>query len=85
MIPEMALSELKGGIETQTVSEELQVIQAELNSQADHLDEWREEMVQIIMTPLVDQDGDAKGDEFEESVNQQSKGLHSLILFPILY
>ncbi|KAF8468979.1 SNF2 family N-terminal domain-containing protein [Kalaharituber pfeilii] len=70
----MTILELRGGIETQTILEELQSIQDELNVQANHLDGWREQLIQILITPLVDQNEDAKGDEFEESVNKQAEG-----------
>lgn len=81
-IPELSLPEVRGSIETRTVSGELQSILEELNVQANHLDEWREIMIQILISPLVDQDEDATGEEFGESINKQSEGkicLQSLI------
>ena len=65
---------MQGGIEIHTISENLQSILDELNVQANHLDEWREIMVQILISPLVDQDEDATGEEYEESINKQSEG-----------
>lgn len=65
---------MQGGIETRTIIEEFETILEELNVQANHLDEWREIMVQILISPLVDQDECATGEEFEESVNKQSEG-----------
>lgn len=74
-ISEIEFPETRGGIETQTISDELQNIQEQLNTQANRLDEFREAMIQILISPLVDQDDDATGEEFEQSVNKQSEGL----------
>ena len=87
-IPELALPDVQGSIETRTISMELQSILEELNVQANHLDEWREIMIQILISPLVDQDEDATGEEFEESVNKQSEGKsypQTLIVYGVIH
>ncbi|KAK6511367.1 hypothetical protein TWF481_000285 [Arthrobotrys musiformis] len=75
-IPEIEIKEQKGGIESNTVMDDIQALAEKLNSQADVLDEWREKLIQLLQLPLTDQSEttDLGGDEFQESTEQQDEG-----------
>lgn len=73
----------KPGIETNDIYERLAVLFAKLNENACLIDDWREEMVHLILKPLVDEDQDdneATGEEFAESANVQDVMLAYLIV-----
>ncbi|KAF4629349.1 hypothetical protein G7Y89_g8800 [Cudoniella acicularis] len=63
------------GIESRTIGEKLDVLAAALNMQANQLDEWREETIQSLLKPLVDEDDgiETTGDEYEESTRTQDE------------
>ncbi|KAK6510889.1 hypothetical protein TWF506_009980 [Arthrobotrys conoides] len=73
-IPEISIEEPKGGIESTTVMDEILALVEKLNSQADLLDEWRENLIQLLQLPLTDQEDTQDGDEFQESTEQQDMG-----------
>lgn len=72
-IPEIALPELTGGIEVQTQHENFTILGDQLNEQANLLDDWREELVALLTKPLLDEEEDVEGNEFEESVRQSDE------------
>lgn len=57
------------GIDGREIAERLVVSAGELNDQADQLDEWREHVIQLLLKPLVDEEGELEltGEEYEES------------------
>lgn len=59
----------KRGIESRAVVEDLEIIAAGLNEQADQLDDWREHVIQLLLKALVDEDDEVEitGDEYEDS------------------
>ncbi|PHH84246.1 hypothetical protein CDD83_2251 [Cordyceps sp. RAO-2017] len=71
-IPELAVK-AERGIESGRVVDDLEVLYGELNEQANTLDEWREEVVQLLLRPLVDEDDDLEttGEELADSVKFQ--------------
>ncbi|GAB0136818.1 DNA helicase rad5 [Epichloe bromicola] len=56
-IPELVIKPQKG-IESGRIVDNLEVLYGELNEQANVVDEWREEIVQLLLRPLVDEDED---------------------------
>ncbi|KAJ6438662.1 Elongation factor Tu [Purpureocillium lavendulum] len=71
-IPELLIKSEKG-IESARVVENLEVLYGELNNQANVLDEWREEVVQLLLRPLVDEEDDVEttGEELADSAKFQ--------------
>ncbi|KAI1312835.1 SNF2 family N-terminal domain-containing protein [Xylaria venustula] len=67
-IPEIITSDLHG-IESGRIADDLKVLGASLNDQADIIDVWRENIIQLLLKPLVDAEDDAEitGEEYEES------------------
>lgn len=59
----------KPGIESRAIVEDLENLAGELNVQADRLDDWREHVIQLLLTPLIDEedDTDLTGEEYEDS------------------
>lgn len=67
-IPEYEAPSPKG-IESRSIAENLVILAAELNDQADQLDEWREHVIQLLLKPLVDEEAESEltGEEYEDS------------------
>ena len=63
------------GIETASISYNLEELYGALNTQANLLDELREKLIEIVTRPLVDNDDEleTKGDEFEDSTKVQEE------------
>ncbi|KAI0123117.1 SNF2 family domain-containing protein [Xylariales sp. AK1849] len=61
------------GLESRRVLENLEQLGAILDDQANLIDEWRECVIQLLLRPLVDQEGEAEitGDEYEDSTKIQ--------------
>ncbi|KAI1342240.1 SNF2 family N-terminal domain-containing protein [Xylariaceae sp. FL0016] len=61
------------GLESRRVAEKLESFAANLNEQVIVLDEWREIIIQLLLRPLVDGEGEAEvtGDEYEDSTKVQ--------------
>ncbi|KAG6357039.1 hypothetical protein INS49_014915 [Diaporthe citri] len=59
----------KRGIESRAAVEDLELLAASLNEQADQLDDWREHVIQLLLKALVDEDDEVEitGDEYEDS------------------
>lgn len=54
-IPEFSNSQ-PGGLESRRIVEQLEGLAIALDAQANTLDEWREETIQFLLRPLVDED-----------------------------
>ncbi|KAI1498559.1 SNF2 family N-terminal domain-containing protein [Biscogniauxia marginata] len=73
-IPEIKSSTLRG-LESRSILEKLELLSASLDDQANLLDEWRESVIQLLLRPLVDEEGEAEitGDEYEDSTKIQDE------------
>ncbi|GKT99342.1 rad8 protein and rdh54p [Fusarium langsethiae] len=73
-IPDLTVSEERG-IESGRILDDLEALYGELNDQANLIDEWREHIVGLLLTPLVDEEGDAEttGEEYGESAKIQDE------------
>lgn len=71
-MPELFTSPQKG-IETGRIVDNLEVLYGELNAQANVIDDWREEVVQLLLRPLVDEEDDVEttGEELGDSAKFQ--------------
>jgi E3 ubiquitin-protein ligase SHPRH len=72
-VPEGLPSERTGGIESRKLLENFETLAGALNVQANQLDDWRENVVQLLLRPLVDEDEgmEVQGDEYETSTKEQ--------------
>ncbi|TPX15186.1 uncharacterized protein E0L32_004744 [Thyridium curvatum] len=72
VIPELQISS-RHGIETGRIVETIEALNGALNEQANILDEWREEVVQLLLKDLVDEDDDVEitGEEYVDSTKVQ--------------
>ncbi|KAK8017659.1 SNF2 family N-terminal domain-containing protein [Apiospora rasikravindrae] len=61
------------GLESRRVLENLEELGGVLDEQANLIDDWREQVIQILVRPLVDEDGEAEitGEEYEDSTKIQ--------------
>lgn len=68
VIPEYTTVD-RHGIESRDIVEGLEHIAAELNIQANRLDDWREHVIQLLLKPLVDEENEVEitGEEYEDS------------------
>jgi E3 ubiquitin-protein ligase SHPRH len=67
--------EQSGGIESQTILNNIATLADALNNQVMLFDEWREILIGLSLEPLVDDDSEEiKGDELEVSVEKQEEG-----------
>ncbi|RYP52843.1 hypothetical protein DL768_002092 [Monosporascus sp. mg162] len=73
-IPEIESSPLHG-IESREALRSLELLGSVLNEQANLIDEWRENVIQILLRPLVDEEGEAEvtGEEYEDSTKIQDE------------
>ncbi|GAP89165.1 putative rad8 protein and Rdh54p [Rosellinia necatrix] len=71
-IPEIITADMHG-IESVQITEALENLSFSLNKQANIIDEWREYVIQLLLTPPVDAEGDEEvtGEEYEESAKVQ--------------
>jgi E3 ubiquitin-protein ligase SHPRH len=72
VIPELAAISEKG-IESNRIVDNLEVLYGELNDQANVIDGWREEVIQLLLKPLVDEEDDVEttGEELGDSAKFQ--------------
>ncbi|KAF2842958.1 hypothetical protein M501DRAFT_1012340 [Patellaria atrata CBS 101060] len=72
---EIALIEDRGGIENRKVLEKMDTLSEILNKQAIRISQWRSKVLQILLSPLVDEDEgkDTTGDEYEDSTKMQDE------------
>ncbi|KAI1261241.1 SNF2 family N-terminal domain-containing protein [Xylariaceae sp. FL1019] len=61
------------GLESMSLIEDLQIVSACLNENANLIDEWREHVIQLLLKPLVDGEDDAEltGEEYDDSTKVQ--------------
>ncbi|CZR57904.1 related to S.pombe rad8 protein and Rdh54p [Phialocephala subalpina] len=73
-IPEFSSSQ-PGGLESRRIVEQLEDLAIALDAQANTLDEWREQTIQFLLRPLVDEDEglEITGDEYEDSTKLQDE------------
>lgn len=72
-IPEFTW-DLKAGIESTRVLQKFEEVGSLLNDQANLVDEWREQVIQLLLRPLVDQEEDEiTGEEYEQSTKIQDE------------
>ncbi|OAA71573.1 SNF2-related protein [Cordyceps fumosorosea ARSEF 2679] len=71
-VPELVAETVKG-IESGRVVDRLEVLYEELNEQANIMDEWREQVVQLLLRPLLDEEDDIEftGEELVDSAKFQ--------------
>lgn len=69
----MDLTSTKGGIESRPHLDNIYELTCALNQQVITLDKWREELVQLLVKPMMDEDNtkQSQGNEFEVSVMEQ--------------
>jgi len=74
-IPEFPSNPPKGGLESRRIMEQLDALATALDTQANKLDEWREQTVQFLLRSLVDEDEGVEitGDEYEDSMKTQEE------------
>jgi E3 ubiquitin-protein ligase SHPRH len=74
-IPEFPTNPPKGGLESRRIMEQLDALATLLDAQANQLDQWREQTIQFLLRPLVDEDEgvEVTGDEYEESTKTQDE------------
>lgn len=75
VVPEIQISGQIGGLESKSIRPKLASLGAALNEQANTLDEWREEVAQLLMRSLIDEEEgmDVNGDEYEASAVGQDQ------------
>ncbi|MCJ1443122.1 MAG: hypothetical protein MMC23_003619 [Stictis urceolatum] len=62
------------GIESRKVTEKVDNLIAIMDMQAGKIDEWREELIKLLLVPLIDQEeSELQGDEYETSTKQQDE------------
>ena len=73
-VPNFKAVSLPGGIESRNVLEKLDDLCDLMNRQAELVDEWRKQMIELLVLPLVDQEEtELQGDEYEKSTKQQDE------------
>ncbi|MBE3045292.1 hypothetical protein IMZ48_22615 [Candidatus Bathyarchaeota archaeon] len=74
-IPELEVPKREVGLESRNLLEQLEELYDVLNEQANQIDVWREEAIEVLLQPLVDDDQGAErtGEEFLESTQMQEK------------
>ncbi|KAK6529100.1 hypothetical protein TWF694_004317 [Orbilia ellipsospora] len=85
-IPDFDVKSQKGGIESSSVVEDIQILAEKLNEQAEVLDEWREKLIQLLQLPLIDQEerDDLEGDELQQSAEAQDEGFLYVALLRVV-
>ncbi|KAI5924324.1 SNF2 family N-terminal domain-containing protein [Camillea tinctor] len=63
------------GLQSKATVERLDILTGYLDEQANLFDEWREEVIQLLLQPLVDEEAEADitGDEYEDSTKIQDE------------
>lgn len=69
----LGLTEIRGGIENVRIASKAEDLADILDAQAELINKWRLKVVELLLKPLVDEDGseETTGDEYEESTKQQ--------------
>lgn len=74
-IPEIEISGQSDIEECRIVLKKIRALGESLNVQANQLGRWRERIIELLLLPLVDEEGvlDVIGDEYDISIKQQNK------------
>ncbi|TGO16336.1 hypothetical protein BTUL_0029g00260 [Botrytis tulipae] len=75
-LPQFVPSTLRGGPESRRIMEEFEKLGTSLDRQAHQINEWRNHLIQILLSPLVDNDDEdiaISGDEYENSIKVQEE------------
>jgi E3 ubiquitin-protein ligase SHPRH len=74
-MPEIPVLDDLGGIESRKSLEKVDAISDILDRQAARIREWRSKIVELLLKPLVDEEGDQEktGDEYEDSTKLQDE------------
>ncbi len=74
-IPEFPSDPGRGGLESRRIMEQLDSLATALDAQANILDELREQTIQFLLRPLVEEDEgmEITGDEYEDSTKTQDE------------
>ncbi|KAH7318727.1 putative SNF2 family helicase/ATPase [Stachybotrys elegans] len=74
VIPEL-VADPDRGIESGPTIDGLEVLYGQLNDQAAILDDWREDVIKLLLRPLVDEEGDVEttGEELMDSAKMQDE------------
>ncbi|EWC46284.1 hypothetical protein DRE_04455 [Drechslerella stenobrocha 248] len=72
-IPEIDVGLQKGGIESNSIVEDIALLAEKLEDQSTVLDEWRERLIELLQAPLIDQEENADGDELQHSAELQDE------------
>ncbi len=73
-IPEVEVSDAIGGLESRKLREKLAILGEAMNDHANQMDMWRENVIQLLLRPLVDQENtEAEADAYETSAKEQEE------------
>ncbi|KAF7938728.1 uncharacterized protein EAE98_001066 [Botrytis deweyae] len=75
-LPQFVPSTLRGGPESRRIMEEFEKLGTSLDRQAYQINEWRNHLIKILLSPLVDNDDEGiaiNGDEYENSIKVQEE------------
>ncbi|TGO18608.1 hypothetical protein BPAE_0374g00040 [Botrytis paeoniae] len=75
-LPQFVPGNLRGGPESRRIMEEFEKLGTNLNRQVHQINEWRNHLIQILLSPLVDNDDEGiaiSGDEYENSIKVQEE------------
>ncbi|KAF7902603.1 hypothetical protein EAF00_002506 [Botryotinia globosa] len=75
-LPQFVPSTLRGGPESRHIMEGFEKLGTNLDRQAHQINEWRNHLIQILLSPLVDNDDEGiaiSGDEYENSIKVQEE------------
>ena len=76
-IPKIPPLKGRGGIESRAIFEKVEHMIAIMQTQASHIDEWRDKTIELLLLTLVDEEeADLQGDEYETSTKRQDEVLH---------
>ncbi|EPY50316.1 ATP-dependent DNA helicase, variant [Schizosaccharomyces cryophilus OY26] len=73
VLPKLPKASSKGTILSYLVVEDYEQLREQLNLQAESLVKFRDRLIYLMKLPLLDQESDPTGDEYEESLNAQSE------------
>ncbi|OZJ04165.1 hypothetical protein BZG36_03117 [Bifiguratus adelaidae] len=64
-------STTRGGLLSSDIIVRIDDLAEKLNAQRRIIEDWREQMIKLLLTKLVDQDADPDGEEYQESLDMQ--------------
>ena len=72
-IPVISPIKSRGGIENRKILDKMDELEELLNLQAQQLEEWRNQVIKILLMSLVDSDEETTGEEYEDSTKSQDE------------